>query len=99
MSSIALNRYLHKCFASGRFLRESTIASSSRFWMRQCEALTSLNKSAIIQLMNVIFRARNEKIPRRRQQYVIGLSRAFVKVRAAAGKGGRGSIKREAAFH
>lgn len=63
------------------------------------QALTSLKKSAIMQGMNVIFRARNEKFPRRRQQYVTGLSRAFVEARAAAGKGGRGSIKREAAFH
>ena len=61
--------------------------------------LTSTKKSAIMQVMNVVFRARNEKFPRRRQQYVIGLSRAFVEARAAAGKGGRGSIKREAAFH
>ena len=69
------------------------------FLIGQIQALTSLKKTAIMQVMNVIFRARNEKFPRRRQQYVIGLSRAFVEARAAAGKGGRGSIKREAAFH
>ena len=63
------------------------------------QALTSIKKSAIMQAMNVIFRAENEKFPRRRQHYAIGLSRDFAGALATAGNGGRGSIKREAAFH
>ncbi len=48
-----------------------------------------------MQAMNVIFRARNEKFPGWRQQYAISLFREFVE----AGTAGRGSVKRETAFH
>ena len=61
--------------------------------------LTSTKKSAIMKVMNVVFRVQNEKFPRRRQHYAIGLSRAFVEAQTAAGMAGRRSLKREAAFH
>ena len=67
--------------------------AKNRFLIGLSHALTSMRKSAIMQAMNVIFRAENEKFPRWRQHYATGLSRAFVEA------AGHVSLKREAAFH
>ena len=59
MTSIALNLFLHKRFASGRLLYEATIPSSGRFLMKQCACLTYILQSIKIHGWSKLFFSRH----------------------------------------